>query len=194
MTMTTTEPTSPRAARSREKLVRAATDLLVESGTRAVTVDAVAERSGVAKSTLYRHWSSRDEMLTDVVRCSVPDLHAPDLGRGFAVALRQYIHDAANTLGDPEWSRIIPAMMSLRTTMPDLAAVVERDQSSKADVLESILDRGVEEGVVPPGADTDDAAHLLFGPLVFAAIMGDHERLDRLADVVVDRFIASAGA
>ena len=185
------ESSSPRAARSREKLLRAATDLLVESGPRAVTVDAVAEASGVAKSTLYRHWPSRNDMLVDVVRCNVPDLAEPDLTDGFEPALRRYLADAAVTLADPEWSRIIPAMMSLRTTMPELAAFVETDRSNKTVVLRSILERGVQEGRLPATIDVDDASILLFGPLVFAAITGQHDRLEHLAGHIVDRFIAS---
>ncbi|MEO6571541.1 MAG: TetR/AcrR family transcriptional regulator [Ilumatobacteraceae bacterium] len=186
-----TEPASARAVRSREKLLRAATTLLVDSGPRAVTVDAVAEVSGVAKSTLYRHWSSRDEMLVDVVRCNMPDITAPDLSAGFDIALREYLHDAAAAVGDPEWSRILPALMSLRTSMPDLAATVDADRVDKTAALVGILDLGVREGRLPESIDVDVASKLLFGPLLFAAITGDQGDIHQLADHVVDRFVAS---
>lgn len=187
----TNEQTSPRAARSREKMVRAATELLVESGPRAVTVDAVADRSGVAKSTLYRHWASRDDMLVHVVRCSIPVLDAPVLTDGFEIALRGFIGQAATTLADPEWSRIIPAMMSLRVTMPELADLVDSDQSGQSELLEAILQVGVEEGRLPADIDTAAAATLLFGPLLYAALTGGHEQVMSLAEFAVDRFIAS---
>ena len=185
------ETTSPRSALSREKLLRAATEILVVAGARAVTVDAVAEASGVAKSTLYRHWGSRDEMLVDVVRCNVPQVDDPDLDGTFAVVLTAYLELVAETLADPEWSRIVPALMSLRATMPELAEVVEADRSSKTEILASILEIGVREGVVPPGLDPHDIDKLLFGPLVFAAILGEHDRLERLAALVAERFINS---
>ena len=152
-------------------MVRAATELLVESGPRAVTVDAVADRSGVAKSTLYRHWASRDDMLIDVVRRNIPVLDDPILTDGFETALRKFIGQAATTLADPEWSRIIPAMMSLR--------------------VEAILQVGVDEGRLPADIDTKAAATLLFGPLLYAALTGGHEQVVSLADFAVDRFIAS---
>ena len=47
-----------------------------------------AERSGVAKSTLYRHWSSVPELLIDVMRANVPPPVSIDLGAGFEAALR----------------------------------------------------------------------------------------------------------
>ena len=186
------EPTSARVARSREKLVRAATDLLVEAGPRGVTVDAVADRSGVAKSTLYRHWASRDDMLVDVVRCNVPDSGPPDLSLGFAGALRAYIESLAATLADPEWSRIVPALMSLRATMPELAEVVDGDRDSKADVLRSILDLGVDEGLLTLPIDAEETMILLVGPLVFASITGQSERLATLTDRVLDDFMAAS--
>jgi len=182
---------SPRAARSRERLLRAATDLLVDLGPRGVTVDAVSEESGVAKSTLYRHWASRDELLVDVVRSNIPELVEPDLGDGFEAALRRYVGDAAASLADPEWSRIIPAMMSLRVSMPDVAACIELDRTAKSTALRSLLDVGVREGVLRDDIDAGDAAKLLFGPLVYATLTGDRDHLDRLAERIVDGFLAA---
>lgn len=185
------ETPSPRAARSRERLLRAATELLIESGPRGVTVDAVAEESGVAKSTLYRHWPSRDELLVDVVRCNIPELAEPDLSQGFEPALRTHMSRAAATLADPEWSRIIPAVMSLRVTMPAVAACIETDRTSKTTLLRALLDEGVREGILPNHIDADSTARLLFGPLIYTALLGDADQLDALADEVVDRFLAS---
>jgi len=182
---------SPRAARSRERLLRAATDLLVEAGPRGVTVDAVAEASGVAKSTLYRHWPSRDEMLVDVVRCNIPTVTEADLSEGFETALRWYVSDAASTLADPEWSRIIPAMMSLQITMPEVAACIETDRTSKTAVLRKLLAAGVEQAVLPADVDAEMASRILFGPLIYCALLGDRERLGDVAVEVVDRFLAS---
>lgn len=192
-----TEPAiSPRVARSRERILRAATELLVEFGPRAVTVDAVSEASGVAKSTLYRHWPSRNDLLVDVVRSNIPDIEPPDLGAGFASALRQLVGSAADAFGDPNWSRIFAAITSLRLSMPELESFLQSDTAAKKVTLTEILDLGVAEGVLPGPLDVDDAANMLVGPLVFAAVAGGDEarspeRLSRLADHVVERFIES---
>ena len=66
-------PASPAA----ERVIRGATDLLVEGGPWAVTVDAVVARSGVAKSTIYRHWESRDELLVEILASCAPDIGPP---------------------------------------------------------------------------------------------------------------------
>ena len=190
------EPSSPRAARSREKILAAATTLLVESGARAVTVDAVEAASGVAKSTLYRHFSSRDELLIEVMRCNVPEMHVPDLGGGFEAALRQFVRSASAAFAGSEWPRIFIAIVSLRTAMPELNTFVEADVAARHEALGTILDVGVAEGALPDGLALDAAVNVLIGPLIFAAITapdgGLAERdLADLADHVVDRFVES---
>src|SRR5688500_16592931 len=50
------EPTDPRAARSREAMLAAATALLAQDGLEAVTHQTVATRAGVGRATVYRHW------------------------------------------------------------------------------------------------------------------------------------------
>ena len=185
----------PRVARSRAKLVDAATELLIEAGPRAVTVDAVAERSGVAKSTLYRHWASREDLLVEVMRCKVPDVAPPDASLGFEPSLRLLMRRLATTLCDPDWRAIMPALVSLEQHMPELAQVAHRDRDEKFRVLEEVLDKGVSEGILPPGLNTDLVARILIGPVVFTVLSttpGDEPALiEETADFVVDRFLAS---
>jgi len=171
-------------------MIDAATALLVEAGPRAVTVDAVSERSGVAKSTLYRHWSSRQELLVDVMRANVPDVARPDPTLGFADALRHLVRDLAAVLDDPEWRAIMPAMMSLQQQLPELADVVHHDQHEKFVILAEVLERGAAEGVVPGEIDTELAAHVLIGPIVLAVLSG-REPLDDVVEYAVERFLAS---
>lgn len=189
---TTGDPTraDPRVVRSRAKLIEAATAILVESGPRSVTVDAVAERSGVAKSTLYRHWESRQELLVDVMRCNVPEVDPPDPGAGFEVALRTLVRNLAAVLHAPEWRAIMPAMVSLQQQFPELAEVLHADRSEKFHILADVLALGAAEGAVPADVDTDLAAHALIGPIVFAVLSG-REDVDSVVEYSVDRFLAS---
>ncbi len=176
-------------------MLDAATALLVASGPRSVTVDAVSEASGVAKSTLYRHWSSRDELLISVVRESVSIIEVPNASGGFEPALRELIHSAAEAFSDPEWSRMFSAISSLRTAMPELDDLIEIDVEEKRVAVSAIMSKGVEEGAIPD-FDIEQASHLLIGPLAFAALTAPRTglpegELHRLADVVVERFLAS---
>ena len=180
----------PRIARSRTKMLAAATELLVEDGPRGVTVDAVAERSGVAKSTLYRHWCSVHELLLDVMRCNVPESVPIDLGAGFEPALRAWLDAGVATLTAPDWARILPALLDLRTHAAEIAELLDADFEVKLETVAAILRLGADEGHLPAGLDPRLVTQTLIGPLVLAVLSGDGD-VAELADYVLDRFLTS---
>lgn len=181
----------PRVLRSRTKLLAAATELLIEAGPRGVTVDAVAERSGVAKSTLYRHWGSVTEMLVDVMRANVPTLSPPDLTLGFETALRTVMREVASSLSSPEWVRIMPSLVLLQHQRPEMAEILRADREATEALIGSILDLGVAEGFLPVGIDRHRAAQLLVGPLFLAMMTADFSDIDDLTNDSIDHFIAA---
>lgn len=194
MTSDTLADMDPRVARSRAKLLDAATALLVDGGARAVTVDAVAERSGVAKSTLYRHWGSRAELLTDVLRENVPKIEVPDLDLGFEGALRALVDAVGSTLADPCQASILPAIFALRQQIPDVGELSAEDQHDKIAAIRQVLALGVDEGMIPAGLDPELVGYQLLGPLVLAALAGNQVDTDALSEQVLDRFLGSFGS
>lgn len=183
-------PLDPRVARSRESVLAAARELLVESGPAAVTVDAVVARSGVAKSTIYRHWESRDDLLVDVMKCSAPNLRIPPDDLDFQAALRSLVHEVGAIFADPEWARMVPALMMLKHHEAGLAHLDEELHREQLEVLGAVMERGVTEGRVGEGYVLDEVAAQLIGPLFFA-LVADEISIDRsFCDRVVDRFLA----
>ena len=63
-----TERTEARRAQARERIVRAAHELVADGGFGAASVAAVAVRAGVATGTVYRHFSSKGELFAEVFR------------------------------------------------------------------------------------------------------------------------------
>jgi len=187
---TNTGEPDPRLVRSRAKVLAAATELLIEGGPRGITVDAVAERSGVAKSTLYRHWGSVHELLIDVMRCNVPDARPIDLTVGFHAALRFWMDQAVATLSNASWARVLPALLELRSHSPEMSELLNADFDANLHLIASVLDVGAAEGHVPAGLDPRLVTQTLIGPLVLAALSGDGH-LGELADFVVERFVGS---
>ncbi len=181
----------PRIARSRAKILDAATDLLIEGGARSVTVDAVAERSGVAKSTMYRHFPSRADLLVEVLKHNIPEIHPPELTEGFETSLRTVVRNMAKTLAEPGQERIVPALLALKNTDPDVAKLAEQDRDHRMFLVEQIIGKGIAEGVLPNDIDAEVACSLLMGPLMFATLLGDQDQLPEVAETVVDRFLES---
>ena len=57
--------TDPRVALSRQRVLAATLDLLTDTGLGGLTIDDVSKRSGVAKTTIYRHWPNRTTLVID---------------------------------------------------------------------------------------------------------------------------------
>jgi AcrR family transcriptional regulator len=181
----------PRVARSRDAVLRAARELLIEGGPSAVTVDAVVARSGVAKSTIYRHWESRDELMVWVMGCSAPHLPPPPAELGFEAALRQLVRAIGLIFADPEWAKMLPALMMLKSHEDGLAHLGEELHQDQLDTLDDVIARGVREGRMAPGYSTEEVAAQLVGPLFFAVVAGSFPIDEGFCDRVVDRFLAA---
>jgi len=181
----------PRVSRTRAAVLQAATDLLVEGGPTALTVDAVVARSGVAKSTIYRHWQSRDDILIAVIEAHAPQLPIPDPATDVVTALRDTVRAAAAALNDPEWARMMPAMLLLKNHEADIRAIDDRLELQRHDVVTSLIERAEAEGVVAGGLDVPEAISHLLGPLLFAHLTQATPIDEGFADRIVDRFLAA---
>jgi AcrR family transcriptional regulator len=178
-----------RVARTRAAVLRTATDLLVEGGPAAVTIDAIVAHSGVAKSTIYRHWESRDEILIAVIENCAPALEAPDPAFGFEHGLRSLVDQIFTTLSDPEWARIVPVMLHLKSHQAGIADVEQRMEHRQDETFEGVLALGVAEGVIAADDDHEEIGAQLIGPLLFAALTGKPPLTQRFAERVVDNFL-----
>lgn len=181
----------PRVARSKAMVLQVAADLLVEGGPNALTIDAVVARSGVARSTIYRHWASRHDLMVDVIESRTPQLPEPDEHGDVVEELRKLLRGAAAGLSDPEWSNIVPALMLLRNHEEDFEAIDSRMKRQQLDAFTSLVRRAAGEGVLDTDIDPDEATCHLLGPVMFAYLTGVVAIDDAFVDRVLDRFLAA---
>ena len=135
-----------------QAILRAAYDLLGETGYQGLRVDAVAARAQASKATLYRHWPTKAELVTDAVRtCKAADAPLPDTGslRGDLVA---WFCDMACMIGSEEGPILAGLFMALHTD-PELASQLRQMQESKLPLAESICERALARGELRPGYD-----------------------------------------
>jgi AcrR family transcriptional regulator len=181
----------PRVAKSHAAVMQAATDLLVEGGPDALTVDAVVARSGVAKSTVYRHWATRADLVDDVFHSCAPELQGVDAAATFDEALRQLVDELLAIMSDPQWRRLVPALMLLKSQQGGIAELDDEMKAQQNKVVGDVLRRGVAEGVLRPDVleDVDLTITLLAGPVLMAGLV-DSVPLDGvLAERVIDQFL-----
>jgi AcrR family transcriptional regulator len=181
-----------RVARTHAAVMEAATELLLEGGPNALTIDGVVARSGVAKSTVYRHWATRDDLVAAVFDHVAPKLAPCDPSLGFEDALRNLVHRMVATMADPHWQRVLPALMLLKLHQGEIAEVEQRMRTEQLDVCTEVLQRGVDEGRISADDDQQLLLTLLIGPLLMAGLSGTTKLDDAFADRLTDHFLASA--
>lgn len=182
-----------RVARTHAAVMEAATDLLVEGGPNAMTVDAVVARSGVAKSTVYRHWATRDDLVNDVFHHCAPLLDLPGDDEPFLQALRTITHSLVDMLSDPRWKRLMPAMMLLKAEAATMAELEDDMKQQQVAVMVSVLQRGIDEGALRPDVldDVQVTVTLLAGPLLMAGLVETVPLTYDFADRAVEHFLAA---
>src|SRR5215469_377784 len=101
----------PRIERSRQVILRAALDELGEVGYGAFTIESVAARAGVGKSTIYRHWPGKLALIADAFE-TFHEQAIPDLTSGSAhEILERILSHVAEVVAGSIFSACIPALI-----------------------------------------------------------------------------------
>jgi AcrR family transcriptional regulator len=182
-------PTTPRSLRVHDAAVRAATELLVEGGLPAVTMDAVVARSGVSKATLYKHWPSRTALAAEAFGRRVADaVPLPDTGSARGDLTEQVRRVSAYYASAD--GRLFAQLLAACVTDP-CAGVYFRAffLTGRREAVAELWHRAVRRGEAVPGVDVDTATDVLFGALVLR-LMAGHIALgageaDRIAEAAL---------
>jgi TetR/AcrR family transcriptional regulator, regulator of autoinduction and epiphytic fitness len=161
----------PRVERTRTRVLQTAADLMRTGGVRAVTIEAVVVASGVARSTIYRHWSSRAEVVSAALETLLP---AATPGPGTATSDREGVHDRlvhalALFVGParPEESAGLLPMLLVETDRdPELAGLREQLLRRVTGGVLDALRQAVATGELDADLDVVDAAAWLIGPVI----------------------------
>lgn len=74
------KPGRPRSAQAHKAIIDATLELLAEEGFQGLSIEAVAARSGVGKTTIYRRWASKEELVVEAIRHVQIDIPLIDTG------------------------------------------------------------------------------------------------------------------
>lgn len=180
----------PRVERSRRVILSAALDLLGETGFGGVTIEAVAARAGVGKSTIYRHWPGKLELIEDAI-CTIKAPLTKPAGACTRERLIHILQQVASNVANSTWSTCLPAIIDAAERDPEVKVVHRRLTLERRQFLSDVLAEGVERGEVAPDRDLALVADCLIGPIMVRRLLL-HEPLDpdavpRLVDEVLGR-------
>jgi TetR/AcrR family transcriptional regulator, regulator of autoinduction and epiphytic fitness len=166
----------PRIERSRRVVLEATVALIAESGYGAVTIEAVAARSGVAKSTIYRQWPNRLELINDAFHELKPSVPLPT-GSTVRDRIVCFLEHVARNVGTSTWSACLPALIDAAEHDPDARELHSRLTQAGRQSLVDLLEEGVQSGELPAGLDLELMAEALVGPILIRRLML-HEAFD----------------
>jgi len=182
----------PRVTRSRSKVVEVTLELLAERGVAGTSVEAIAERSGVAKTTVYRHWATKADVILEAIETCVETAHPPDTG-SVRDDLHVLIGGLCQALSRAPWAAFMPSLIDAAQRDPGFARVHHRFAAGRTAPLREVLTRAVERGELPVGLDQDELVDLLSGPVFYRRLVSG-DRLDQAyAERVVDRVLRAYG-
>ena len=183
----------PRSEKAQKAILAAAVELLLEQGLHAMSMDAVAERAGVSKATIYRWWPSKELLALDALATEW-QVAAPaatrDTGslRGDLLArLRPWLRQ----LRDKPYGRVVAGLVAAAQADAEFAELyLERFVRPRRDAMRPVLLRAIERGEIPANMDLEVALDLIYGP-VYHRMLHGHEPLDeRFARNLVDTIMA----
>jgi AcrR family transcriptional regulator len=163
-------PSGHEKRRSRtERLVLDATwALLCEGGCGNLTVEGVSARSGVAKTTIYRRYRSKNDLALAVLLESMGDLGTAPYLKKTATEFERLVSKTADAMSTPEVGRIMKGLVSEIAQDPEVAQVFrERLLNQRVEDVRLLTERGVGRGELRAGLDPEMVTDLLFGPLYY---------------------------
>jgi len=159
-------PLDERVRRSKEVVLETTLALLSESGLGGVSVEEVSRRSGVAKTTIYRHWATRSDLLLDACSHIIAEQDVPDTG-GFESDVLALLTEIATLLVTARWSSVVPSIIDAAERDPALAHIHSGIQRGHTAPLHAVIARAVRTGDIPASTDPSVLIAALMGPLFY---------------------------
>ncbi len=185
----------PRSDATHKAVLRAAYELLSEGGIGRFTIEAVAARSGVARTTIYRWWPSKGALAMEgFLEGTAGVMHVPPSGSA-AADVRAVLRSAA-LLMTGSGGRIIRGIVAEGQSDPEtIEAFVAGYVTPRRAEMRALLQRGVSSGEFRADLDPEMVSYGLFGPLYLRMLMNeplDEAWVDRLAGFVLAGCVAGA--
>jgi AcrR family transcriptional regulator len=182
----------PPQRRSREAVrdatLKAAYDLLTEIGLSGVSLDEVSRRSGVAKTTIYRHWANRSALLLEACMQYAPRVEVPDTGslRGDLTAVAGVM---AHRLQTGRWSSALPSVIDAAERDKAIAELQTLQHKAMMSVFDTIAARAKQRGDFPADIEPSELTAAIAGPLFYRRWFSRQKLDDAFVRRVVERVL-----
>jgi AcrR family transcriptional regulator len=184
-------PGRPRDPQADRAILDAAIELFVKHGFETMSMEGIADRAHVGKTTIYRRWQSKEEVVVDAIDELIMDVEPPDTGslrRDLVELLTQLQVVLTSSRAGEVFPRMIPHVAG---STPLGRAYLRRVIEPRFAMLRSTLGKAVERGELPAGVDPELLRGLLVGPLLMWKLIGRltrkgaRQRAEQIVDTVL---------
>jgi TetR/AcrR family transcriptional regulator, regulator of autoinduction and epiphytic fitness len=168
--LTRHDAVDPRVTRTRQVVLAAVLEELAEVGHGQFTIESVAGRCGVGKSTIYRHWAGKPQLIIDAMR-TLNTQPAPEPGGSARERIRQLLHHVGHALTDGTLAPAIPALIEAAERDPELRVLLNDYTTDRRRALVDAVASGIDAGQIDDTIDPELAAHALSGAIFYARLM-----------------------
>jgi AcrR family transcriptional regulator len=175
-----------RAARVRADVLTAAAELLTAVGYDQMSVEDVARRAGVHKTTVYRRWPTKAELVADAVRVNSEEaVPIPDTGTVLG-DLQAFAREIVANIGTEGGARRSRSIAAAAATSDELAAGMHAFWQERLAASAPIVNRAIERGELPAHTDPNLIIETVIGPLWVRLLLTGEPLSDELADRVAE--------
>jgi AcrR family transcriptional regulator len=181
----------PRSSAADQAILDATVALFAERGYDGLTIEAVADHAGVAKSTIYRRYTDKADLLLAAVECSTDgDGASPDTG-SLVEDLFVIAQHLRRVLTTTDAGKTLPATIAAMARHPALAEAHQAFLSRRRQAALTAVERGIARGDVARHTDPDLLVDMVAGPIFYLAFVCRTEVDDRTLRTLVDAAVAS---
>jgi AcrR family transcriptional regulator len=161
-------PGRPRSLQAQQAMMQATLALLAEVGFDAMSIDAIAARAGVGKTTIYRRYGSKAELVADAIESVREDIVIPDTGT-FQGDIDVLIQNAAQITLSPLGRQTVAMIISSASSNPQFAQIYwTKYLQPRRKNFAIVLERAKARQEIPADLDSDLVFDTMSGVMLYA--------------------------
>ena len=181
-----------RVERSKRLVLEETYRQLTQGGMNGVSIDEVSKNTGVAKTTIYRHWPTRSALLMDA--CSRLGGTPPAPKRGSLRAdLMALAGGIAKELPTAPWTGVLPSIIDAAERDPAIAAMQQSTHLGHMSPFFAAVDAAKARGEIKPDASAEDIISMTVGPLFYRRWFSKAPMDEAFVKTLVDAAVSSVG-
>lgn len=186
-------PGRPRSARSEQAIIDAVLAMIADGvAIETLSVESIAARAGVGKATIYRRWSSKEQLVVDAVaslKLPVPEIAGESVRADLVTLMSAIARNSPHNHGT-----LMNCLLPQIARTDELHHWYQRMIEPRREAMRRVLRRGIETGELRSDIDLEITLLLLAAPMIIQRTIRWNPALDTpdLAERVVDTVLAGA--